>query len=347
MKLRSLVGEARRNLAAGVVPFWLVVPVLALLLGLVGSRYVAANRTVLLDADRRRIAGVDDLRVVGDVDGVRCESLASNPRFVSSGAIRRDDPAFLPEMPDIAIEVIELTSGAARSLGLNDAVSGVFLSESLDQELGSPPTLTVGGAVVVRSGSFRPDSTLSQRDRTIVTITSPAGSFQECLVRRISPLDSDAALVLSVTQPSDGVSTQVEQINSKFGIPIDSRARLAPAGGLSGKLAAVVCGLLVGMASSWLRRRDIALLGQLGVSRSSVAAVHGLETIVWAAVPVVVSAVPLALLITNGTTSSQAVYLSCGAAVTSGLGWCACVTGSMVAAASVRPRNVLQYLRDS
>lgn len=147
--------------------------------------------------------------------------------------------------------------------------------------------------------------------------------------------------------PDRSVPPEANQLDSRYGEPEDVRGLLRSRSSRTLAASAGASGALVAAFGTWLRRREITLLGSLGVPRPALGVIHSLEACVWALVAGLLAGPALVLLATNGTSAEQAGYLAQVAVIAFGSEWAGAVSGAGLTAALINPASVLDYLRES
>jgi hypothetical protein len=349
MRLRSIGSEAVRNLSAGVTPWWLVVPLLGALVVVPSALDVIGARQVLDGARRDQLEGVNAVVVSGAVDGARCEAMATSRRYTGSGAIRPAEATHLAIEPGSPVSTFEMTPGAARAVGIADPDrAGVHLSADLGAELGRPGHLVLdGGSEVAVAGTFDVALPVTELRRMVVVVVPAVGTFADCVVNRAVALPGDGTDLARVVATDDLAQLTIAQVDSTRGLPVDADAALrSRAGGRWAGWAVAGGGAATAMASVRLRRREVALLRQLGAGRWDLVAGHGLEASIWGAATLVAGAATVVVLATDAATSAEVRYLQLVGLRDLATGLLAAVASAGAAAALVRPTAVLRYLRD-
>lgn len=280
VRLRSLVGESRRNVATS--------PLRSVVHGAVLSAIVAA--AALLDtltiaglerqAEAFRAAG-GATRVLSSPDAVdrgRCESLPGTAGFAGSGSLTQRESIALLEPGSSAIPVFEVSPGLASRLGIADTGrGGVYLTTTFATELGADSgtrLMTREGPVTVL-GTFAPgprDGAASRLSSALVSIVPATGTAGECWADTWpAGRDRDPLLLTALSPDAPSKETSIDPLNPVVGqefsgaFAFDQRtSRFAPAAAAGGAL-------LLGVVYARGRRLELAGSLHAGASRAFVA----------------------------------------------------------------------------
>jgi hypothetical protein len=333
---------------------------LALIVGVVGIGFQAADvaeiRSIAADAHAFQAAGAN-VRIValeGGVDPLRCDSLSSQPGVEAAGAIRTAADVSATSLPHSTLPAYDVTPGFVGVVAPDASHDrGVLVSEDLATTLGvsvsDDITLVPGRSTSVAGVySYPTDGRQGGLGYALLAPTTDTQAFDACWVREWPLSDTTAQLLRGVTVPATGANSpdpEYGQLNSTLGTSFDAAGTLASR--LS-RWAPAIAWLVAAIAShalTRLRRLEFASDRHMGVSRSDLVAIVGLETLM-ATVPVVlVSAGAAAVLAAwAGTEGPVAVmglaWLSSWGAMTGAL------TGTLTAVVRVRERHVMTLFKE-
>ncbi|WP_295119146.1 hypothetical protein [uncultured Leifsonia sp.] len=285
-RLRSLVGESRRNASTS--------PLRSFIHGAVLASVIVA--TALLDtltidglerqAEAFRAAG-GATRVLSSPDAVdrdRCEQLPTAAGFSASGSLAQRDSIVLLEPGSSTIPVYEISRGLAARLGIVDVGrGGVYLTTTFAAELGADR----GSVLMTREGplpvlgAFAPgpgDSGASRLSSALVAIVPATGTASECWADTWpASRDRDPLLLTALAPDAPSKETSIDPLNPVVGQEftgakafVERTSRFAPT-------AAVVAALLLGVVYSLTRRLELASSLHAGASRAFVAGTMAVE----------------------------------------------------------------------
>lgn len=313
MRLRSILSEAMRNIAAGTSRAALMALAVALAGGLLGG-YEAVSVIGLEHEAVTRISSNADVKTIvgGQVDGVSCDALADVDGGPSaSGAMRIGPQITMASTPRSDLSSYEVTPGMLRLLaagsGATGAVdsTGVWVSNDVAKDFG----LSVGSTLETTAGTSKiagvfdwpNDGRDTRLAYAFVTPASPSsGTFEECWAKQWPASDELDGLLYDTTIVSSadtGAMAGVSQLNKGFDAHYDANAsyqgrltRWMPFAGLA-------VGMLLGVIS--VRRRRLEYAGALHCGQSKGAQLLGIgaETVVWAGLGTLVA---VALLVAYG-----------------------------------------------
>lgn len=347
MRLRTVLREAWLNVAA------LPGNVLLLVAGLT----VVLSASIVLDAStlrqlersamQHRSSGGATFVVGGGVDGRSCEQLGDATNVVAAAAVHEAGVITVTALPDFPVTHFEMTRSASQVLQAGAVgISGVLIDEALASELGLAPgsTLTTEDDRLLVAGVFRaaPDSVFQ---RSVVTLTPTAGSFESCLVSLWPPPnDEQPQSILQLALRSDNSSPTITQLNS--GAPLAPRfwEQVENRSTRSIRWFALVSAAALTATFIRSRRLELATSMMAGVRRSSLTAIIALETLIAISASLVVSSPIAALQVSAASTvrsgiASQATAI-CVAVIAGGL------AGAMLAVSSVRTHHLFRYFQD-
>jgi hypothetical protein len=285
------------------------------------------------------------------ISGPACDALGDAPGIHGAGALRqRQDQLTLAVLPSAPLPVYEVTPGLMRLFALPPTV-GVGLPAAAADRLG----LTPPAEVITRSGPVRvagvydyPDD--GRRGGLGYAVLSPVVStkaFDECWFQ-VWPTDERAkalawTALLPGVQDLAGQPPQLSQLNPTFQASFDGAAaftrratRWAPAATLS-------AGLILGAASVWARRLEVAADLHAGLGRAALTARLSGESLVWVAL-----AVPLAVSVVIGAVWGV-TWAAWGVVATGlravGSGAFGALAGALLAVCAIRERQLFAYFK--
>lgn len=355
MRASALVSEALRNLRTGSTRALLLC---ALAFGLTAGPCLLdlIAVTTILDEQRSfRQAGaaVQIVEAAGSIAPEQCLAFATVPGVVGALALRMGPSSFrAASLPRTQPALVEVTGDVSTMLHVDSLeFDGVLLSEQLADTLSAEPGSEVPllgspAEVPVRGIFLWPDDgRLPTLSGAAVVEVPPAGAFDECWVE-IWPVDDmlGASILSAVAQ---GEASPIRaQLNARLGEGHSTVALLDARITAFARYFAITAAGLLGFASTWMRRVEIASNLHAGATRSAVTLQTLLETTAWGTVHVI--AVWACLLAAARALAypadASAVFVS--QAMTAGAASLAILLGALVGASSVRRSALFRYAKD-
>jgi len=279
VRLRSLLGESRRNVATSLLRSAIHGAVLAAIIAATALLDTFTIAGLERQAEAFRAAG-GATRVLSSPDAVdraRCESLPGTAGFAGSGSLTQRESIALLEPGSSAIPVFEVSPGLASRLGIADTGrGGVYLTTTFATELGADRgtrLMTRDGSVTVL-GTFAPgprDGAAARLSSALVSIVPATGTAGECWADTWpAGRDRDPLLLTALSPDAPSKETSIDPLNPVVGQEfsgasafVERTSRFAPA-------AAAVGALLLGVVYARARRLELAASLHAGASRAFV-----------------------------------------------------------------------------
>lgn len=355
MRLRSILGEALRDVRSGAAGTAVAAAVFA---ALVGGLLVAGawqRSSDVRAAEDFVSAGAATLveRADGRVDGSTCAHLTERPDVRAAAAIRRTDAALVPAAtPRSPVPVLEVSEGFGEVLGV-DTAAQQSLGVLLPRELASTLRVSTGkdlaaidGAVPVRAVYDDPDdgrvSALSWAALSTVPLDDRA--FDECWAT-IWPEDDESVGALAATVlpgNGEGDPPSLRQLNSTLGSSFSTSGSVLVTA--AGPIAAAIA-VVVGCSVVLRRRLALASDRHVGVGRGAQLIGQLVQAVVWilpASVVIVLGALVVTLPL--GAGDRWPVLVEVIVRTTSAGG--AALGGVAIGTWVVRERALLRYFKE-
>lgn len=357
MRPGAVLSEAWRNIVSGTTRVPLYALLIALTAGLCATAEVAAVHTVHNNA-RAFIDGGGSTRVLlaeDKIDARQCQALTRYDSIDASGALRQAPDTIVDELAVTGFQTYEVTPGFGSLLAVPANAGregGVWISEDFAQSLGVNvgSELTTSGATLRIAGVFvYPDDGRDARlsYAFVIPATTDDESFDECWMRSWPETPEAEGILRTALGYQDSTNTDVSlsQLNKSLGASFDGAAlfnarltRWAP-------LVALSAGLLIGFASTRLRRLEHASNLHAGQSRAAMCTTRLIEVTTWSVLGAVLA--------------GSAVYLGAGILAPLDLEWVmslalppliAAISGTIVGAAAsallVREADLFRYFKE-
>lgn len=354
MRAGEVLVEAWRDIMSGAarVASWTTVSAAAL--GLVAAVDAGVVVGIAGGAHDFRSAGssIQVLDAPDAVDARRCESLVEIDGITSAGALRQSPQTVRPAaLPSTGLRVVEATPGLALVLGAErSAAGGVWLPTSLAEMLGVGVggTFEVGDMTVVVSGRFDypADGRATTLEHVVVAPVPATGTFDSCWAEVWPSHEEIAGLILVALVPgAEPGQVRHGQLNTRSGQDYDPAAlhdarTTRWAGGV-----AVLVGAVLGAASVRSRRLELASALHAGVPRPALTGVMMIESAVWAAASVIVTA-PILWWVTASGAPGAAPQTWAAAVLTVLGGALAIPLGAALGVTSTRESQLFRYFKD-
>lgn len=239
MRLRGVVDEAWRDIVSGTSHAFMLMLILAALVGGLSAADLFSIRSIAQQVDRYIVSGASTyvIEFKGRISGEACERLSSVDGVLASGALRsRNDKVTSAVLPSAGIPSLDATTGAlgvfassTRSSGATLTArdyDGIWLSSqaarSVHARAGNRLALRAGGRVRVAGVFQYPDDGRSTSYDYVALSQVPAAAddFDQCLVKAWPVPDAMQSLLQStVSSWSSDASQQptISQLNSTQG----------------------------------------------------------------------------------------------------------------------------------
>lgn len=358
--LASVLSEAGRNLCTGTARALVLALVFASALGALAWVEVATAGNASKEVADFVAAGASTytLTSTGNVDGAACEGLSETGNVDVAGAVRQTDGVRLEVIRSTPVPVYEVTP---RLLGLfdlaraNASAAGVYLSPGL-AEVVAPQLASLEGDRKAGSQSLPPvnaigvyrwpdDGRPTSLQYAIIAETPPLGAFDQCWIRATDPATDPSFLLRSVLLRDAGAGIEVElgQLNPTFGTTLSTKLTFATRPTRLAWLAAMVFGALLGAASIWLRRLEVASARDFGWAAGAQQLQSLLEALSWATAGLLLAAPALAFRASQEMTDQRDIALVAAPILLGGL--VGALAGVAAASALIRQKPTSEYLR--
>lgn len=276
----SVATEAWRNVTSGTSRALTFALIALIVLGGLGMGDIRATRSLVNEAEQFQQAGANVLTftAIGAVDASACESFAELPGVLAAGAIRSTtDLLVLTALPLGPIPQFEVTPGFAAVLGADtQGRQGIILPRPVAETLGATPGRTVairggGTALVAATYPFPSDGRSADLQNAVLEPRPATGAFDQCWIRSW-PLNQQilglAGVLIAHNAPS-GTTISPGSLNITLGSSFNGTQAFDGRQTHLAWLIALGCGLLLGFAFTWNRRRSLASARQFGVARGA------------------------------------------------------------------------------
>ena len=366
MRASSVLSEAGRNLRSGTTRALLLAVVHVALIGALAVVDVMSVVGVLRGAQDYREAGASVHTLAQrspDIDGTRCEAVASAAGVTAAGAIRSAGDKRALAIPSTQFTLWEvspafldvLAAGPSRATAEVDsdgsAASGIWLSadlaEALGAQAGSTVATTEGDARVAGVYAWPSDG----RDRGLgyaaLAPVPAAGSFTACWAETWPPDDALSGLLFTAsTAGADAAKdAKLSRVNTTLGQSYDTEALLAGRLTRSAPLVALALGLALGWAATRARRLEIAGALHARIPKAHLLWQHVLETAAWVTAAALIGTAITGWFSIAGNPDPGDVTWLVGLS-TIAAGSLGVVLGSLFAAALSRERHLFRYFKD-
>lgn len=356
MRWASVVREAWRNVTSGTARSGLIAAVLVVLAVMLQLADLLTVQSLVERVREFRAAGADILvyTSTGRVDGTRCELLAQQPNVLAVGAVRRGVDRFAAALPASSIPAFDVTPGFPAVLGADgDRRPGVVVSRELADTLslgqGDALQLLDGKATVAAVYAYPEDGRTTGYGYALLMPGADRQPFDACWVREWPRTEMTEQLLRGVgtaaAVPDDAPAPELTQLNSSLGRSLDAAASFQ---GRATRLAPLVALLVAGAACfgiTRMRRLELASARHLGVRASAQVLGVVLESVAWALPVGLAGLLTAAWVAADGRVGAVPVVLGLGALapIATVIGG---TLGAAAAAATIRERNLLRYLKE-
>lgn len=359
MPLTSIASEAWRNLCTGTTRAFGFAVAMAAGLGVLILADVASAGDATSKVDEFIAAGASTYTLTSEmnVDGAACERLAGTVYVDAAGALREGDSVRLEILPSTPVSVYEVTPRFIDLL-VPDRVrpdqAGVYFSPTLADTLvpgfesagnGEPSVRRIVPVEVIGVYPWPDDGRPASLQYAMVGATPAGGTFDQCWVRAADPMTDPSFLLRStlVRNPVTTTEVEVAQLNPSLGTTLSAPAEFRARPTRFAWVAGLSLGSLLGAASLWLRRIEIANAREVGVTAGAQQAQTLLETGFWAIAGLLLAA-PIAVIRASQEHTDQ-VGLAIMATPILLAGLIGALMGAAGGAALLRRKPLTEYLR--
>jgi hypothetical protein len=360
MPLTSIASEAWRNLCTGTARALGFAMALAAGLGMLIWADVSSASAGTSKVYDFVAAGASTYTVTseGNVDGAACERLAGTGYVSRAGALREAGSVRLAMIPSTPVSIYEATpqllnllvpdrprpdrAGVYLSPGLANAVAPDL---GLSTSVGTSTSRRLAPVDAIGVYPWPDDGRPASLQYAMVGATPPGGTFDQCWVRAADPMSDPSFLLRSalVRSPTTAAEAEVAQLNPSLGTTLSAAADFRTRATRLAWVPAVFLGCLLGAASIWLRRLEIANAREVGVAGGSQQAQTLLETASWALAGLLLAAPAAAIRASQQHTDR--VDLATVAVPILLAGLVGAVMGSAGITAWLRRKPISEYLR--
>jgi len=293
-----------------------------------------------------------------NIDGATCEGLADTGYVDVAGALRETDSVRFEVIRSTPVAMYEVTPRLVDLLIPNRLTSskvGVYLSPAL-AEVVAPGLGSSTGDGNSGSRSLHPvdaigvykwpdDGRPTSLQYAIVGETPPVGVFDQCWIRASDPTSDPSFLLRSVLRrgAGTGVEAELAQLNPTLGTTLSAKTDFASRPTRYAWLAGLFLGSLLGAASLWLRRLEVASARDLGLAPGAQQMQTALEAMTWAFAGLVLTAPALAFRVSQELTDPADLILVAAPILLAG--WVGVLAGTAGVAAWIRRKPTSDYLR--
>lgn len=351
MRLRSILGEAWRNVTSATTGALMFAIALAIGAGFVAANDVATVVRGINTAHDFATSGAAVTIVAGDgvIDGESCEALNNASGIQAAGAVRNgSDTIKALALPSTNLSIIEVTPSLLGTI-TDQAASeaGIWLSEDLARTLGAEPGGEVdtdqGPASVAGVYPYPDDGRGRDLAYGFVTPVPADGLFDQCWAL-IWPHGSEASglLTTTITDPSDSIT--YKQLNASLGTSLDRDALFAKRPTLFSVWIAAGIGLVLGYVSTRRRRLEFASNLHAGVAKGSQSLQVTVETAAWATAAFVITLPMLGYLAWKGSAGDMLEPWIIGIRSTLTASTAA-IVGALAGALQTREKHLFNYFK--
>lgn len=312
MRLRGVVDEAWRDIVSGTSHAFMLMLILAALVGGLSAADLFSIRSIAQQVDRYIASGASTyvIEFKGGISGEACERLSSVDGVLASGALRsKNDKVTSAVLPSAGIPSLDATTGAlgvfassTRSDGATLTVrdyDGIWLSSqaarSVHARAGNRLALRAGGRVRVAGVFQYPDDGRSTSYDYVALSQVPAAAddFDQCLVKAWPVPDAMQSLLQStVSSWSSDASQQptISQLNSTQGTQLDAVKTFRERQSALAPVVMFVSALFAGYAAVRARRLELASAMHCGEPKIALWLQMLLETLMWCCSAIIVTA---------------------------------------------------------
>ncbi|VTR75863.1 hypothetical protein [Cellulomonas hominis] len=354
MRLRSILGEAARDVGSGTARAATLALLLALGCGLLAGIDALAVVQLEARAETYRGSAADTLALSapGRIDARACDGLEGVGGIEAAGALRAADPVRARALPGRDLAAFTVSPALAGLVGAHGAeTGGVWVSEELARMLDIRPgeeLLSVDGPVRVAATFPWPDDGRDVRLRLAVLMPDAgAAPYDECWARAWPPTaaDQDWLRTAASVDPAAAEPATVAQVNKVHGATFEGAALFAERPTRRAVDACALVGLLMGVAAVRRRRLEHAAALHVGQSRSALIAVALVEAAVWAVTGAGVCLVALLVVVGRAGVQDLDAVLTLAARGPT-LGAAGALVGTALGALAVRERHLFRYFKN-
>ncbi|MDC7285117.1 hypothetical protein CQR47_1158 [Bifidobacterium thermophilum] len=303
MRLRGVVDEAWRDIVSGTSHAFMLMLILAALVGGLSAADLFSIRSIAQQVDRYIASGASTyvIEFKGRISGEACERLSSVDGVLASGALRsKNDKVTSAVLPSASIPSLDATTGAlgvfassTRSgtvtLSTRD-YDGIWLSsqaaQSVNASAGSKLALHAGGSVRIAGVFQYPDDGRSSNYQYVALSQVPvdANDFDQCVVKTWPVPDALQALLQSTVSswPSDASQQPtISQLNATQGSKLDAVKAFRERQSALAPLVMLVIAFFIGFAVVRVRRLELASAMHCGEPKTALWLQMLLEALVW------------------------------------------------------------------
>lgn len=356
MRVRSVLREARRNVASGTSRASLFGTLLFAITVTLALSDLLTVRQIVDDARefQRRAGSIMTLEAASSIDGETCDQLSAIRGIRASGAFRDTGDKLRPSsLPNSPIALLAVSAGFGAVLGSNADDGGGIL---LGPDVASALSLGRGDLIVASDESTRAagEYAYPQDGRrrgfgyAALTISVDDRPFDECWVDVWPQNTNSSTLLLMTVRPgalSDGeVKPVLGQLNASMGEYFDGPQRFQSRLTMVAAPLAACAGFLLAFVSIRLRRVELASAMHAGVARPSLLAMLAVETGVWAGLSTLAT-VAVAIVASSSMAAVEFYPMVVLASRVPVLAMVGVMAGMMVAIAGVREKHLFRYFR--
>ena len=304
MRLRGVVDEAWRDIVSGTSHAFMLMLILAALVGGLSAADLFSIRSIAQQVDRYIASGASTyvIEFKGRISGEACERLSSVDGVLASGALRsKNDKVTSAVLPSASIPSLDATTGAldvfassTRSgtvtLSTRD-YDGIWLSsqaaQSVNASAGSQLALHAGGSVRIAGVFQYPDDYVA-----LSQVPAAADDFDQCLVKAWPVPDAMQSLLQSTVSswPSDASQQPtISQLNSTQGTQLDAVKTFRGRQSALAPVVMFVAALFAGYAAVRARRLELASAMHCGEPKIALWLQMLLETLMWCCSAIIVT----------------------------------------------------------
>lgn len=306
---------------------------------------------------RHSMASVMVLEAPKSIDGKACMALARVAGVHSAAAVRSPEHQVSANaIPSSSIRTFEATTGIGallRAHTATDTSRGIYLSEQVATALSAQPgahrvfdnqdTFIAGVFPWPENDGRKPGYAYS-----MFIPTPPQGTFDECWIDTWPMNPALDALLRGTLIPkgnqADVAPTKLYAFNQSLGSSFDGTGLLRERLGAHAIWIITAVGIVIGAASVWRRRLEIASDLHAGVTRVDLLTKFAWETAVWVSSTLILALPILSwVILRNPTNDQHAMWALASMHLT--VGALSCMIGALIAGLSVREKYLLTFFK--
>jgi len=351
MRVRTVLGEAWRNLVSGTVGAAVGFVVLTVLTGVLALADLLTIGQLQTQAGQWVAAGAATrgMQAAHGIDGQACDALSGVSTIQASGALADGPNLRFLAMPTVAIQTYQATPGFAGVVGIRHPLAGgVWIDQGLADIMGARvgDRLDTTDGLLLVGGIFDwPQDGRDQRLSFSVLIPrTPTGTFDECWYQAWPAVDANDILLRDTQTILTTAPAQVGQVNTSLGTSLDANSLFTARLTRWVPVACLAAGLGLGYTMARRRRLEYASNLHAGQAKPAQLAGCALETLAWA-IPAALVAIVVAWAVATRLTMADIPHLLAITGRGPLLGLVGTVLGALIACAQTREKHLFRLFK--